>query len=486
MNFQLPTWVTPEEYARALEAMAGSAPDLLLINPNRRTQVNARASHIKGSRPRQPLGIAYTAATLRKGGVSVRLMDASILHWTVAQTADLVRRIRPRFVCVSTTQLDRWQNPDLDLTEVFALINAVAGGEGLPVIVEGTHGTVTPQWIFEKCRASSVIRGEPELTTLETMQALLSGKPLDGIAGLSWREDGVVRSNPDRRFDKPLDEYPFPAYDDLPMQLYRYTLEDDLPAPFTLMLTSRGCPISCTFCLKAMMPKGIRFRSPANVLEEMRLLKTLRIRSIYFQDWEFAANRPRAREVCQALAGADLGLRWGCSCRVGDLDDTLVDLMVKAGCVVVNVGFETGSQKMLDAVEKHVTIQQVETGLAACRKFGLKLRFFGLVNLPGETLETIEESTAFLARHGMDVVNPNIPIPYPGTKMYAAMGKEVPWDRVEDESGRVNTVLSPEQASAAFWTSLHRQRYGRLFRLNPFYLGKVVWPKVRRRLAAAI
>ncbi len=462
--------------------MAGSAPDLLLINPNRRTRANARSSHIKGSRPRQPLGIAYSAAMARKAGVNVRLMDASILRWPAQHTADLVRRIRPRFVCVSTTQLDRWQNPDLDLTEVFALINAL---EGLSVIVEGTHGTVTPQWIFEKCSANYVIRGEPELTTLALVQALLSGAPLDGIAGLSWRENGAVRSNPDRRFDKPLDEYPFPAFDDLPMRLYSYTLEEDLPAPFTLMLTSRGCPISCTFCLKAMMPKGIRFRSPANVVEEMRFLGTLGIRSIYFQDWEFAANRARAREVCQALVDAKLGVRWGCSCRVGDLDDTLVELMVKAGCVVVNVGFETGSQKMLDAVEKHITIQQVETGLAACRRFGLKLRFFGLVNLPGETRETIEESTAFLVKHGMDVVNPNIPIPYPGTKMYAAMGKEVPWDRVEYESGRVNTVLSPEQASLAFWTSLHRRRYGRFHRLNPLYLGKVVWPKIRR-IAAAI
>lgn len=470
---------TTEDYARALEAMAGTRPDVLLVNPNRRSRRNADASHIKGPRPRQPLGLAYTAAFLDRDGIRARLLDASILGWTAEQTAAFVLRAAPALVVVSTTQLDRWQNPDLDLSEVFALIE---GLEGFPVMVEGTHGTVTPDWVFGKCRAQWVVRGEPEITTLEAVRAIRAGGDLSAVPGLSWRTPAGIRSNPDRRFDEPLDGYPFPAYGDLPMRLYRYTL-DDLPPPFSLMLTSRGCPISCTFCLKAMMPKGIRFRTPSNVVEEMRHLAAMGIRSVYFQDWEFAANRSRAKEVCRAIAAAGLSLRWGCSCRVADLDDALVELMVAARCVVVNVGFETGSQRMLDSVGKHVKIPQVEAGLAACRRHGLRIRFFGLVNLPGETPETIAESADFLVRHDMDVVNPNTPIPYPGTQLHATIGRDVPWDEVEGFSGRVGTGMAPEEADRSFHGALYRRRYGRFYPASPRFVKQVLWPKVRRRLA---
>lgn len=212
-------------------------PRVLIINPLNETKSNVRFSHIGVHRLRQPLDLAYLSSFLKKF-TSAQLVDAAILKWPTEKTVEFINLVSPEILIVSSSPPDRWQNPDLDISSVFDIINQTTAKKKILV---GTHGSVTPDWIFANCRVDFIVRGEPELTGEELVRALLEDKQdFSKIVGLSYKKGEEIVHNPDRVFNNDLNSYPLPDYDSLPMHLYSYST-DDLPAPFSLMLTSRGC-----------------------------------------------------------------------------------------------------------------------------------------------------------------------------------------------------------------------------------------------------
>ncbi|PJE57936.1 MAG: hypothetical protein COU81_03475 [Candidatus Portnoybacteria bacterium CG10_big_fil_rev_8_21_14_0_10_36_7] len=330
---------------------------------------------------------------------------------------------------------------------------------------------MTPDWVFKNCKVNFIVRSEPELTCTELVKTILSGKnDFGNIEGLSYRYHDKTFHNSDRTFVNDLTDYPFPDYGSLPMHLYRYST-GDLEWPFTIMLSSRGCPGQCVFCLKKMMPSRYRAVSAKKVYEEIKyLVSEFGIKSIYFQDWEFVIDRARVKELCLILIeSTDINITWGCSARASSLDREILTLMKRAGCKLINFGFESGSNKVVGLSQKGVTLSRVTEVANLCRELDINLRAFCLANLPGENRKTLKESAKFIVNNDLNVPRINTPIPYPGTKLAKMVGSNS-WGGALDLAGKVNTVLRPERARKILRNYIWRERYGQLFFVNPKFL----------------
>ena len=228
--------------------------DVLLVNPLMESELNRAFAHIHAHRPRPPLGLASATAWLRRAGLRARTIDAASFRFGPGETAEIIRAFAPRHLVLTTAQADRWQNPDLDISAATELIARVKETYLGRIILLGPHGSATPAWTLHKTGAEALVRGEPERTLLALITALDQGESLEEIPGVAWLEEGLTReSAAPAVFDDDLDDYPRPAFQDLPLTRYQYTAEA-LQGTYSSLLTSRGCPAKCVFCLKAMMP----------------------------------------------------------------------------------------------------------------------------------------------------------------------------------------------------------------------------------------
>jgi len=239
----------------------------------------------------------------------------------------------------------------------------------------------------------------------------------------------------------------------LPMEEYRYSFAD-LEQPFSILLTSRGCPFNCIFCLKAMAPGRYVTRKPEAIIAEIRLLlEKFKIHSIFFQDWEFAIDKERVKRICQLILDNNLKFKWGCNARANDLDENLVQMMKKAGCVRINIGFESAAEKILENIKKGTKKEDLEETIKICQKNGIKLGLYGLLNAPGENKKTIWQTMSFLDKYGIKSVFFNKPIPYFGTELFRRLktGKRenLSWNNLEKYAGRTEVKQSPR--AARFW-----------------------------------
>ena len=297
----------------------------------------------KLSRKRQPLALAYIASLLRDKH-EIKLLDANALNLSLEETIEEIKSFKPEILVLTSTPIDRWEVPSHSHIK-FLIGNIIKTIDSINIphtILLGSHGTVMPEWILRRSKVDFVVRSEPELTTVSLIESLQKGEATPITKGVSYLQNKKVINNSDAQRIQNLDELPFPAYDLLPMEKYRYTFAD-IPTPFSLMMSSRGCPFNCTYCLKVMMPNFYITRSSKNVVDEMKYLsEKFGVKGIYFQDWEFLINKKRVEEICELILQNNLDIKWGCNARAGDVNEEVVKKMKEAGCVRINIGFETG------------------------------------------------------------------------------------------------------------------------------------------------
>jgi len=415
---------------------------VFILNP----LIYSEKRSIMNIRPRQPLDLAYIAALLLKENHEVRFLDANILKYDVNKTVSEIKEYNPDILILTSSPVDRWECPNSHIDSVFEIINRT---NIHPTILTGSHGSLTPGWIFEKCNVDYIVRNEPEITTLNLVKAIDKKESIKNLRGISYKLDVEVINNEDAPRIENLDVLPFPAYELLPMDKYKYS-SPELPTPFSTLLSSRGCPFNCVFCLKIMSKDKYIARSAKNVVSEIEyLIRKFNIKSIFFQDWEFTINKERIFEICDLILEKKLKFLWGCNARAHNLTDELARKMRGAGCVRINIGFESGSQKILDTANKGVKIEELEKAIRICRDNNINIGMCALLNLPGETMKTIKETIGFLRKNNIDCMTPNFAIPYFGTKLFdqlgeTKMGTNFTWDNIENYAGRVGTSLNPK------------------------------------------
>jgi len=252
----------------------------------------------------------------------------------------------------------------------------------------------------------------------ETFQGEPGGEAggLRRIKGLVWRDGNEVVMNPDRPFIRSLDDLPLPRHDLLPLKAYRAPL---VRSPYAFVVTSRGCPGGCRFCIKHVSyGRSVRFRSPENVLAELELLAGLGVRSVNMYADLFTVSREHVVGLCELILERGLRMEWTCNSRVDFVDAEMLRLMGRAGCRWISWGIESGSEEILRRVHKGISLEQVQQALRWSREAGIHNWGYFIIGLPGETEETIQETIRFARRLPLDLVLFHIAAPYPGSPLF--------------------------------------------------------------------
>lgn len=452
---------------RAVARAEVSEVDVLFVNPPTPDgTIWIRSQHRVGRRSRENMiwpqvSLAQLAAVMHPT-YTVRVIDAVAdrLDWPTFER--MVRRIRPKYYVTHVTAATL-QN---DLYGTF-----LAKSVGAVTLALGTHITPMPR---ETLRGYPTLdyglRGEPDLTLRDIVDHLegrqfarppeterlfanhdaayqaheLKTGPdgladLSGIKGLVWRQFGEVKVNPDRPFIANLDDLPMPLHHLLPLQKYRMPL---VKGPFSFIVTSRGCPAGCKYCIKHVSyGPTIRMRSAAKLVEEIAELHRLGIRNVHMFADLFTYNRAQVVDLCNGLLATGLGVRWTCNSRVDFVDRELLALMKRAGCWCIAWGVESGNAEILARAHKSVPLERTRESLRWSHEAGMLNWGYFIIGLPGETEATIKETIAFAKSLPLDIALFHVAAPYPGTPFFEEVAKNgwfrkgVRWEDVNmDES----------------------------------------------------
>lgn len=433
------------------------------------------------------LGLLTLAGVLRKGGFSVRIEESASLGLSFSQTLDHLLRERPKYLGFSCTTAS--------VDSAARIARAIkAKHPEISVLVGGPHITALPEETFNRFPEFDLgILGEGEEALEDLLRAVEGKKDLHHVESAVFREGRAVRVNPRRRLIENLDALPFPAYDLLPSfpRAYRPPFLNYSQGPTASLTSSRGCPQTCTFCDRSVFGNRYRYFSEEYLLELISLLrKDYGVRHLVFTDDQFAASRSRLIRLCEKLAGGDLKIRWNCDARVDSVDRDLLKLMKKAGCWMISYGIESGSQEMLDQIQKGITLERVEQTLRWTRETGIRAKGLFMIGYPRETEETLDQTLSFIRRCALDEINLSFFTPYPGTEIYRKV-KGMP-EFVEDwkRMNALNCLLKPRNLSCEGLEKVYG-RFIRQFYLRPgttfSYLGLLLRsPENRARLAEGL
>ncbi|MGA9116562.1 MAG: radical SAM protein [Bacteroidota bacterium] len=387
--------------------------------------------------PYPPLGTLYACAVARAAGFSVGLFD-SMLAGSEQELRAVLQRDRPRVLVIYDDDFNYLTKMCLRRMRQAAFAMAAIGrAAGCRVVVHGSD-PVDHLEDYAAHGADYVLCGEGERTLADLLRCLLraQGDP-EKTPGLAFLRDGAVHRTPARAVIKDLDSLPFPARDLLDLNRYRRAWSRH--GRFSLnMVTTRGCPYHCNWCAKPLYGQVYNTRTPANVVDEMlHLRETARPDHLWFCDdifglkpgWvaSFSEEVVRRQAVIpfKCLARADLLLR----------EDAIGNL-ARAGCASVWMGAESGSQKILDAMEKGITVEQIRQAAQGLRAAGIRTGFFLQYGYPGETREDIDRTLAMVRTCLPDEIGISVSYPLPGTKFHETvrrqMGAKRNWEDSRD------------------------------------------------------
>lgn len=363
-----------------------------------------------------PLWLSYATGVLDKAGHELKIIDAPAKCLTKQETLNQIKEFNPTLVIVDTSTPSI--NSDLAFTKSIkeALPNA-------KTCLVGTHVSATVSEILpEKADYIDFIaRHEYDYTLPEVAEALEGKKERKNILGISYCENGELKENADRPYIENLDDLPFIAevykkYVDIKDYFYAH-----VSFPTLSIFSSRGCPSTCFYCMysQVMFGKCYRKRSAQNLFNEfVYITKNFQeVKEVLIDDDNFSVDQENVQEFCRLMIENKLKLKWVVQCRVTLMYETMV-LMKKAGCRLVVVGYESGSQKVLDGMHKGITLEQSKKFNDAAKKAHMRVHGCFMVGNPCETKETMMETLEFSMKLRMDTVQYFPLIVYPGTEAW--------------------------------------------------------------------
>ncbi len=387
-----------------------------------------------------PILLASVAAVLEKKH-SVCIIDAPNEGWK-----NLIELDETKYRCGLSAQtiverVKQW-NSDVVVIEIpfagwsktaFEVVNAVkAANKGISVVLIGQHPSARPEACLLDAQVDFVVIGEPEATVSELINALESGKQdFMEIDGLGFLKNGTLVLTDKRAIIEDLDSLPFPARHLLPMKVYfeavkENPLRGEISKPWTIMVTSRGCPFNCVFCSNCVVwGRKWRARSAKNVVDELEeVMKTFGVKQVDFHDDNMTLDKKRMADICDLIVQRGLRVEWFTpnGVRADLLDEPLLRKMKASGCKKIRIAPESGVQRVVnDVIGKNLDLKKVEQTVVACKKVGIKVGCFFVIGLIGETKADIEETIKFaykLKRLGADHFIFSIAMPLYGTALY--------------------------------------------------------------------
>lgn len=283
------------------------------------------------------------------------------------------------------------------------------------VMVGGPHPTVIGASILDNPNIDIVVKGEGERTVVELLDAVSKEESLDKVEGIIYRADHQIIETPNRAFIEDLDSLVFPqeyAHEAL-KDYHKYPI-----SAFRHIFATRGCLYNCFFCgSRYIWSRRVRFRSAANVTDEITSLQRMGIRWIEFDDDTFGVTKEYIRQLCDSLISNCPRIKWGCEIHVNLVDEQIIALMKKAGCCHIRLGIESGNNEMLKRVRKNITIEKAITAADIIRKYGIKLTAFFIIGFPEETEYTLNDTLKAMKKI-KGTLTYSIFTPYPGTEAF--------------------------------------------------------------------
>ena len=393
--------------------------------------------------PSPPLGICYAAAACEAAGADVRIFDYIVGCYTPENLKTAMDAFQPDIIGATSVTLN---------FPVAAAILKTAK-QHRPEVVTMMGG---PHVSFD---AEAVLRENPDIDVVfigEAENSLAQWLPLyadrsawASVKGISFKVDDAVLTTGFGECVRDLDKLPLPARHLLPISRYHA-----LGFPVSI-ITSRGCPHQCIFCLgRRMVGSRVRFRSAVRVADEIATLLALGFTRINIADDLFPASKKRVRAFCDEIIRRGLCFTWSAFARVDTVSEDVLGLMRRAGCDAVSFGIESGNPEMLKRIKKGITLDQARHAVSLCRKVGMLAHASFMVGLPGETVETLRDSLSFAAEldiaHGYHFL-----APFPGTAIrehiddYDLEILTDDWSRYDANRAIVRTAaLAPEQMNA--------------------------------------
>jgi FkbM family methyltransferase len=309
----------------------------------------------------------------------------------------------------------------LDLPSALILARiAKSIDKDMVVVLGGPAATTHTEMVLQDQNVDFAVSGEGEITMVELLKALQSPKPdFRSIDGLSFREPSGIVHNKGRALIENISSLPYPARDlllytnKLPRQMYVQMMGE--------LVTSRGCPYHCTFCANYSIwgTRKPRMRTPEDVVEEiLHQRDCYGVQHFIFWDDLFTTSRQRAVAICNLLLERKANVRWLCLVRANTIDEELLKLMKRAGCLQVQMGVESGSDRILKKMQKGVTVEQVWEAAKMIRRSGLSWHCFLLIGIPGETREEMEATMRLIPELKPNVVELSVFAPYPGSPLH--------------------------------------------------------------------
>jgi len=369
----------------------------------------------------EPLGIAYLAGSLEEMGIQVAIIDAPALNLSIDETIDKISDYNYSLIGISL------------LTPSFGVVKQLCDKikdrlTEKTIILGGPHCTAMPeQTLSEISSADIVCFGEGE-ETIKEVAFDTNPANLHKITGICFRsaQQKIITNKP-RPFIKNLDQIPSPARHMLPKDKYHLTasrVAEDSYCP--TLIVARGCPFGCSYCSHSFGRK-IRFHSVERIIDEIKtLISEYHITQVNLEADTLTANKLFVKELCQALIteGISKQIKWTCESRVDTVDQELLEIMKLAGCWQISYGIETGSQRLLNMINKSISLEQVEETIALTHRTGISVRGFFMLGLPSETEQESMETINFAIKLNPRWAQFTITIPYPGTPMFAQLDQE--------------------------------------------------------------
>ena len=419
-----------------------------------------------------PIGLAVAAAAARNDGHEVALIDAYAERIDARETARRAREFGPDLIAFRMHSTYRfWQD--------IEFVRVVKEALGVPVLAGGYHISCYPEESMQRPELDVAYQGHvgPDYTKLlRHLEKDPWSPPPPGIKGVVYRNrKGRVVARKPGPGPASLDELPFPARDLLKNDRYFQFVSQR--KPFTIMVTSQGCPYRCTFCV--MGRERYYERSVGNVLAEIdECVKVHGIKEIDFFDPTFTANRRRTVELCRKLASRSYDLQWACRTRVDCVDPELLSIMREAGCRRIYLGIENVSPSVLEKIKKEISSDQAARAVQWSKDAGIQPLGFFMIGNPGDSPQTVRDMVRWAKAVKLDYVQFSRTIAKPFTDLHFKLIEETGQDYWKD------FVLGKEQAKALPrpWCEMSDQEIERLtnWAYRSFYFRPyIVWRRLK-------
>lgn len=388
---------------------------IVLIRPQDGENINTRLP--KSLNKRQgvlpPIGLSYIAGSLEGAGHSVKILDAIALNLNLEDIEVYLDKFRPDIVAVTC------MTPTLP----GALpVVKIAKNLGSITVIGGAHLSVYPEETLSYSYIDYGVNGEGEYVFLELIERIEKGLPLEDVQGLIYKnsENKIIVN--DARIVDNIDNLSLPAYHLLPMEKYDSIIGLH---PVATMISSRGCPYKCHFCFKQPADKKIRFRSPDLVVDEMEyLVQKYKVKEIMFYDDVLTAKRSHVEGICNEILKRGLNVKWEAPARVEHVDEELLALMYRAGCIRLRYGVETGDDHILKLMNKGITLEKVKHVFKITKKSGINTFAYFMIGYAYESYQSIQKTIKFSIKLNPDLVMFTIATPLPKTPLFDLAVKE--------------------------------------------------------------